>query len=591
MLRVHHGLPPQPGFQLRFGQRFPFEKDISVDFHSTPVTEPAAANTPLQPLKLFFFPLATLIARLPDLVKPWIEPFLTQLLDGKLAPKEVALKGPFGNVFSVIQGTKPDPDADPPKEPPSMSPALVKAFKRALADVRKAENLVIAVPPESDLAQIYPDKVVSSNRIARDLAREATLLGYNERIWRQDYTPPSALKAVQLANLSESPQAAITEGVQIGRGMNLTRYLVDGPPNIKNPAWMSAQAKAVADEFPDRVTVEIHEKGFIEAQKMGLFLSVAQGNQQTLEDQPRLVEMVYTPPNGKFDKTVLLVGKGVIFDTGGTNLKTGVSDGLPTIHGMHGDMAGAAAVIGAMRTIAALQLPNVRVVAINPITPNRIGENATLPHSFPIARNGKTVEVWNTDAEGRLILADAIHYGGEKYKPDLTVDIATLTGGKVRALGDQNAVAVMGNQPKLAQTIEKLEKDLGRKAQAIKLTETHRDWMIRNGTGKSDITNSRPMTSGKDFGIFGEGIDYDSNNKEHSLHHAAQGGAFLREFLFDPKTPWIHLDMAGAEFEVRDHDHFATGFGVEDLYEIVKQVSKGTLLPTYPAGASGKSGL
>ncbi len=480
------------------------------------------------------------------------------------------LKDTVGNIISPF---KPDSK--------KMDHSVLQALRQGLNTLpNQSKTVHIQLPPQ----------IKSPGFLAREIAEEATLRGYNNRLHRQNNQFESQLSSIQVHALAPYHHVfqQLSEGQAIGKGTNLAKFLVDAPPNLKNPQWVSLQAKTMADAFPE-IKTHIHERPWIEAQRMGMFLSVAAGNQQRLEDQPRLLEMIYTPPGGNYDKTIMLVGKGIIFDTGGTNLKNGsdAKSGKLYIHGMHGDMAGAAAVIGAMKTIAMMKVPHVRVVALTPLTPNRIGENATLPHSIVTARSGKRVEVSNTDAEGRLILGDAMHYGAEKYSPDLIIDIATLTGGKVGALGDKNSVAVMGNSLALTKRFTKLEESLGRKAAAVELTDAHRRWVTKDGKGKADIYNSVAMKAGSQFGVYGKGVEFE--REKHIIHHSAQGGAFLKEFLPNPKTPWIHLDIAGAEFEAQEHlgnEEYATGFGVKDLYMMVDQVSKNQLKLTMPSRLS-----
>jgi leucyl aminopeptidase len=422
--------------------------------------------------------------------------------------------------------------------------------------------------------------------VSREFSERATLQGYNPYFYRQTTAPPFNLQTVNLANLPKTRETirAAREGHILGQGMNLTRHMVDAPSNFKSPLWLSNIAKSLETTSKHgTMSVTIMQKADLQAEKMGMALSVAAGNRAEDADQIRMPIMVYTPKDGKYDKTILLVGKGIIFDTGGTNLKTGgdPKTGKTYIHGMQGDMAGAAAVVGAMKAIDELQLKNVRVVGVTPFTANRIGPNSTHPHDIVYARNGKAVEISNTDAEGRLILGDAIHYAGEKFNPDLIVDIATLTGGKVAALGEDNSVAVMGNDLALAKRVKTMiTDDLGRTADTVELTDAHRQWVTKGGKGKADIYNSVGRAGFKKHAVLGKGVDYDPS--KHGIQHAAQGGAFIREFLPNPKTPWVHLDIAGSEMAEVKHlgndEEYATGIGVKDLYSIVKATTNGSLL-------------
>lgn len=475
-------------------------------------------------------------------------------MESALKEAKVCKKDDFGNIYSLISG-KPTNET------------IAKAFQDAL--VKLPENV-------ASLNVSLPDTKRSAGSLAREIAEQIALRGYNTRYHRQDSSHPNQLSTVKITGLAKTAavQRALQEGLSIGKGINQARFLVDAPSNVKNPLWFCEQAVKLESAYPT-LKVKISSRGSSALEGMNLFKAVATASMDSKTEQPRLLEMVYTPPSGKYDKTILLVGKGITFDTGGYNLKT---DG--NIKNMHGDMAGAAAVVGALKTIAEMKIPGVRVVGLSALTPNLIGSNATRPHSIVTSQSGKTVEIDNTDAEGRLTLADALHYGGEKYKPDLIVDIATLTGGKARGLGGVNAVALMGNNDKLVGKIETMEKALGRKTAVLKLTDAHRNWVTAGGKGKADVYNSVAMADAKRYNLFGPGVDFNKENLSHVLEHSAQGGAFLKEFLADPKTPWVHMDIAGAEFEPLAHQggkEFATGFGVKDLYTLVKLASKGKL--------------
>jgi hypothetical protein len=141
-------------------------------------------------------------------------------------------------------------------------------------------------------------------------------------------------------------------------------------------------------------------------------------------------------------------------------------------------------------------------------------------------------------------------------------------------------VALMGNKLKLTKQIETIEKELGRKTAALKLTDAHRKWVTAGGSGKADAYNSVSFADAKRYNLFGPGMEFNREDPKHVIQHSAQGGAFLREFLHNPKTPWVHFDMAGAEFEPVEHlggKSYATGFGVKELYTVVKRFAEGQL--------------
>jgi leucyl aminopeptidase len=459
---------------------------------------------------------------------------------------------------------------------------------KALSAMRNAlEAQLNQLPAQVEkVTVVLPEKLprgLSQQAVIQALSEQATLNSYNPNTFRNE-AHPRKWDAIEFVRPGASPfqlSKSVKEGQILGTAQNLTRFLVDSPANLKTTYRIGELAKKLASPT---MAVHVRDQQWIESangRKMGLFLSVAQGNDPaSFEKQPRMVEMVYTPPGGKYDKTIVLAGKGIIFDTGGNNLKPS-----EYIHNMQGDMAGAAAVIGAMKAIDDLKLPNVRVVAVAPLTENRLGAEATLPHDIYTARNGKTVAIENTDAEGRLVLADAADYALETYKPDALVHIATLTGGKVRGLGAQNAIALMGNNPDLVKSLDGIAKGLGRNTATLPITQGHLNWVTRGSQGKAHAYNSVPMSIAQQFGVINE--EFDRGNKLHSLQHSAQGGAFLlwnvKEGNGNAKTPVAHLDIAGAEYDKPDNarggEEFATGIGVQELVGFAQGVSSGSIVP------------
>lgn len=489
------------------------------------------------------------------------------------SPKDAL--GNFLTVFKTHQAEKEEEKAQ-------ATAATIKSLSEAF------EKQLNALPANTEkVTVVLPEKLPSGlnqQSLVKTLVEQAVLNSYNPFTFR-DEPHPTQLNSVTFTRSGSTPfnsSKSVKEGSILGNAQNFTRYLVDSPANLKTTYRIGELAKGLAS---DTLKVEVRDKQWIESgngRRMGLLLSVAQGNDpDSFERQPRMVEMVYTPANGKYDKTIMLAGKGIIFDTGGNNLKPS-----EFIHNMHGDMAGAAAVMGAMKAIDDLKLTNVRVVGVAPLTENRMGSNATLPHDIYTARNGKTVAIDNTDAEGRLVLADAMDYALETYKPDAFADIATLTGGKVRGLGAQNCIALMGNNPDLVKQMDGIAKGLGRVTAVLPLTENHLKWVTRNGKGKAHAYNSVPMTDAKLFGVINE--DFVQGNKAQSLQHAAQGGAFLFWNVKNSngghtKTPGVHLDIAGAEFGEKDpskgNAEFATGIGVKELVGFVRGIADGEIVP------------
>lgn len=233
-------------------------------------------------------------------------------------------------------------------------------------------------------------------------------------------------------------EKALGQGAAIAHGMSLTKNLGNMAPNICTPSYLADQAKELGKSYKLKVTVL--DKKAMEKQNMGSFLAVARGSHQP----PKLIVLEYQG-KGKKDKPIVLVGKGVTFDTGGISLKPAAE-----MDEMKFDMSGAASVLGTMKAVAEMNLP-INVVGIIPATENMPGGSATKPGDVVTSMSGQTIEVLNTDAEGRLILCDALTYA-ERYDPKYVIDIATLTGACVIALGNV-ASGLMSNDEGLAQEL------------------------------------------------------------------------------------------------------------------------------------------
>jgi len=301
----------------------------------------------------------------------------------------------------------------------------------------------------------------------------------------------------------QSLQAAIEQGRIIGEAQNFTRDLVNEPGNRMTPAILAERARKMCDETG--LKCEIYGPDKIKELKMGAFWSVAQGS----DEEPRLIVMRYEPA-GAPEKPVLgLVGKGITFDSGGISIKP--ADGMEK---MKYDMAGGAAMIGAMRAIAQLK-PNVRVIGVVCASENMPSGKAQKPGDVQIAMSGKSIEIINTDAEGRLVLADGLHYARQLGCTHL-IDAATLTGACVVALGMVNA-GIFANDEDFYQRFSKSLQSSGEKMWRLPVDEEYKD-MIKSNI--ADIVNSGGRWGG-----------------------AVTAAMFLKEFVGD--TPWIHLDIAG----------------------------------------------
>ncbi len=303
--------------------------------------------------------------------------------------------------------------------------------------------------------------------------------------------------------LSEAHLAILRATIQ---GVTFARHLIELPAHDGGPSDIAARFKASID--PKIIHLEIWDEKRIAKEKMGLLLAVGRGS----EHPPRFLVARYGKEYAGKKPTLALVGKGVTFDTGGINLKTGEWRGLVE---MKKDMGGAAAVLGTMLVLQKLK-PKVSVIGITPLTYNCIDAKATLPSDVAMSRAGKTVEILNTDAEGRLILADALDYAVEQ-KPDYLVDIATLTGACVVALGN-HLTGCFSNHKEFQAQLMKTSGDAGEPTWPLPVSARY------GAELKSEIADLANMGKARDGG-------------------ASLAAAFLQKFVAE--TPWVHLDIAG----------------------------------------------
>ena len=317
------------------------------------------------------------------------------------------------------------------------------------------------------------------------------------------------MDAVAIAGYSEGERPAgekgLTKGRTIAESQNFSRDLINEPSNKLTPSILAQKAEAMARAAGLNVEI-LDEKKIVEL-KMGALLSVAQGS----IEPPRMIIITYNPPSAKSGAPVIgLVGKAVTFDTGGISIKP--SEGMEK---MKYDMAGGATMIGVMRALAALK-PNVKVICVVPSTENMPGGRAQKPGDIQTAMSGKTIEVLNTDAEGRLILADGVHYARQLGATHL-IDAATLTGAIVVALAGIN-VGVFGSDEGFTGKFLASAKAAGEKMWQMPMDDEYREFI------KGTVADIQNISSGKGGG-------------------ATIGAMFIKEFTGD--SPWIHLDIAG----------------------------------------------
>jgi len=347
---------------------------------------------------------------------------------------------------------------------------------------------------------------IEANTAARTATEGLVLGDFDVDTYRSDRKDQS-LDEVTLAATADAEvnklYLAIAEGAVVSESQNLTRELALEPSNLMTPTLLAERARKMCEEAG--IPCEVHGPEKIKELKMGAFWSVSQGS----EEEPRLVVMRYEPEGASDGPVIGLVGKGITFDSGGISIKP--SDGMEK---MKYDMSGAATMIGAMRAIAFLK-PKVRVLAILCCSENMPDGKAQKPGDVQFAMNGKSIEVINTDAEGRLVLADGLCYARQLGATHL-IDAATLTGAVVVALGYHN-VGVFANDDDFAKGLLKSAEVAGEKMWRMPVDQDYFD-MIRSEI--ADIKNTGGRWGG-----------------------AITAAMFLKEFVDD--KPWIHLDIAG----------------------------------------------
>jgi leucyl aminopeptidase len=370
---------------------------------------------------------------------------------------------------------------------------------------------------------------------------EGLLLGsFDSDFYKSEKRNGKAMEAAALAGAEGGSAAEIEAGIArgrvIGEAQNFTRTLVNEPSNRLTPRMLAERGEEMAHEAG--LAVEVLDEKRIAELKMGALLSVAQGS----IEPPRVIVVTYTPANAKPGAPVLgLVGKAVTFDTGGISIKP--AEGMEK---MKYDMAGGAAMLGTMMALAALK-PPVKVMAVIPSTENMPGGKAQKPGDVQFAMSGKSIEVINTDAEGRLILADGITYA-KKLGCTHLVDAATLTGAIVVALSNINA-GVFTNNPEFQERVLASARRAGEKMWPMPLDDDYRELI------KSTIADMQNVGAGRGGG-------------------ASVGAAFIREFT--DETPWVHLDIAGTAWLDEQKPWAAkgpTGIGVRTLVDLAMNLS------------------
>lgn len=403
----------------------------------------------------------------------------------------------------------------------------------ALESLRKGAAIAARLAQKgknTSLGLSFPVWNNSQDLTAQAIAEGVTLaLNKDNRFKSEPEKSKTTLSEVHLLSFADT-EAALERAQKVCDGVILARELVAAPPNVVTPDKLAETATELAEAYGLALTILGREQ--CEALGMGAFLGVAQAS----DLPPRFIHLTYTPAV-EASRKVAIIGKGLTFDSGGLNLKPSGSG----IEMMKVDMGGAAAVLGAAKAIAQLK-PDVEVHFISAATENMVSGHAMHPGDILTASNGKTIEVNNTDAEGRLTLADALVYA-DKLGVDSIVDLATLTGACVVALGDDIA-ALFSQDEALAQSLSQAANLSGEKLWQMPMEEKYFEGLK---SVVADMKNTGPRAGG-----------------------SITAALFLKQFVKD--TPWAHIDVAGPVWSEKENGYNspgATGYGVRMLVEWV----------------------
>ncbi len=461
-----------------------------------------------------------------------IEPQFNALLAAAL--KEGKITGQFSESFASYHPSYQEASEILVVGLGSRSDYQRKCLRKAIGQIAKTAK-ARKITTVRILLSTFAHGINKLNDVAGILAEVFPLATYefNKYKSQKSETPEKELKSVQGLLLQGSKDALnhrIQEGLSLAEGVLWARTVINEPGNVINPKTLTQSAKALA--LSKKLKIEVLEKADLIKLKMNGILAVNQGSLVP----PSLVVLEHGKshaPKG----TICLVGKGVTFDTGGISLKPSKD-----MEKMKYDMSGAASVIAVMGVIADLKLP-LHVVGLTPLVENTVANDPQRPGDIITMFNGKSVEVINTDAEGRLILADALSYA-EKYQPKAIIDIATLTG-MARATFDTKAIALLGNDRRLIEKVRAAGEATGERCWELPLWDEYAD-LIKGH--HSDLLNSGTGFAG-----------------------TITAAMFLKEFI-PAKTSWAHLDIAGTAWcdsPTFDSPKGAYGAGVRLLVELL----------------------
>ena len=372
-----------------------------------------------------------------------------------------------------------------------------------------------------------------------EAAAQATVEGsllatYRFAATKQEPEPPHEIESLTIVEFDGDKVTAIEAGSAqaqaIAAGVALARDLVNMPPNVATPTKMAETAESIASEYNLKITVG--DRAWAAERKMGGFLAVAKG----AGEPPKFIVLEHNGDREDLD-TIVLVGKGITFDTGGISIKPTANMGA-----MKSDMGGAAAVLGAMKVVGAMNLP-LRVIGITPCTENMPDANAYRPADVITASNGTTIEIISTDAEGRMVLADGLVYATQ-YNPKAVIDLATLTGSCVVALGLGMAAGLFSTEDSLRDKLVAAGTAVHERVWPLPLWEDYKDAI------KSDVA--------------------DIKNSGGRMGGVATSAIFLKQFT---DYNWAHLDIAGMALSDKSSAYTprgGTGYGVRLLVEFLR---------------------
>ncbi len=377
--------------------------------------------------------------------------------------------------------------------------------------------------------------------VAHIVALSLAQYGWNLKSDYSKSDTSARAKGVTTFSFSDSLSEALARAIILAEATWQTRDLIHTPSNIKNPAWLATQAQSLVRKAKSD-SLQITVKKGRELEKFGGLRAVGNSSPQSL---PRLIEITYTPTGSKNWPHVVLVGKGITYDTGGISLKRPYDLMIP----MKSDMAGAAAILTATLAMAKIK-PRIRVTALMMCAENMVSATAQRPSDVITQYGGTTVEVINTDAEGRLVLADGLAYANLQLKPDYLLDIATLTGSATLGLGKQYA-AMYSRNVSLTAKLHEIGNRIGDRVWSMPLVD---DYLPALESSVADF-------------------NHDASAKNFSAG-SVTAALFLEQFVGNQN--WVHLDIAGPARSEVDTGEFVkggTGFGTQLLIEWLVSLS------------------